>query len=158
MDPLKLPIRQYQQQIVDSVRANPVTVVIGETGSGKTTQISQILEEAGFAEHGIIGVTQPRRVVSLAAGVWAPAAACCRCLRHRLPLPAACCLLPAACCHSLAHRLLCCLPTPHCPSPPPLRHAPPCPGCFAGGGDGGTAGGSGEGRGAGAGSGVCSSL
>ncbi len=63
MDPLSLPIRRYQQQIVDSVRANPVTVVIGETGSGKTTQISQILEEAGFAAEGIIGVTQPRRVV-----------------------------------------------------------------------------------------------
>lgn len=36
----------------------------GETGSGKTTQISQILEEAGLAEGGMIGVTQPRRVVS----------------------------------------------------------------------------------------------
>ena len=62
-DPKSLPIRQFQQQIVDSVRANAVTVVIGETGSGKTTQISQILEEAGFAEGGVIGVTQPRRVV-----------------------------------------------------------------------------------------------
>ncbi|PRW39269.1 pre-mRNA-splicing factor ATP-dependent RNA helicase PRP1 [Chlorella sorokiniana] len=65
MDPAKLPIRQYQQQIVDSVRANAVTVVIGETGSGKTTQISQILEEAGFAEGGMIGVTQPRRVAAV---------------------------------------------------------------------------------------------
>lgn len=40
----------------------------GETGSGKTTQISQILEEAGFAEGGMIGVTQPRRVVGPTAG------------------------------------------------------------------------------------------
>lgn len=89
MDPAKLPIRRYAQQIVDSVRANPVTVVIGETGSGKTTQISQILEEAGFAEHGVIGVTQPRRVVSArggragpgrAAAVHAHAAAPCRLL------------------------------------------------------------------------------
>ncbi|KAI7837808.1 hypothetical protein COHA_008436 [Chlorella ohadii] len=65
MDPANLPIRQYQQQIVDSVRANAVTVVIGETGSGKTTQISQILEEAGLAEGGLIGVTQPRRVAAV---------------------------------------------------------------------------------------------
>lgn len=65
MDPLQLPIRRFQQQIVDSVRANAVTVVIGETGSGKTTQISQILEEAGFADDGIIGVTQPRRVAAV---------------------------------------------------------------------------------------------
>jgi ATP-dependent RNA helicase DHX8/PRP22 len=64
MDPLQLPIRKYQKEIIASVRANPVTVVIGETGSGKTTQISQILEEAGFASTGVIGVTQPRRVVS----------------------------------------------------------------------------------------------
>ena len=63
IDPKSLPIRQYAQQIVDSVRQHPVTVVIGETGSGKTTQISQILEEAGFAESGGIAVTQPRRVV-----------------------------------------------------------------------------------------------
>lgn len=65
MDPKSLPIRQYAKEIIDSVRANPVTVVIGETGSGKTTQISQILLEAGFAEEGMIGVTQPRRVAAV---------------------------------------------------------------------------------------------
>lgn len=37
-----LPIRQYSQQIVDTVKQNAVTVVIGETGSGKTTQIAQV--------------------------------------------------------------------------------------------------------------------
>ena len=37
-----LPIRQYSQQIVDTVLHNAVTVVIGETGSGKTTQIAQV--------------------------------------------------------------------------------------------------------------------
>ena len=63
MDPKALPIRQYADQIVEAVRKYPVVVVIGETGSGKTTQISQILEEAGFAREGMIGVTQPRRVV-----------------------------------------------------------------------------------------------
>jgi HrpA-like RNA helicase len=68
MDPKSLPIRQFQQQIIDAVHENPVTVVIGETGSGKTTQISQMLEEAGFAAKGMIGVTQPRRVVRLLPG------------------------------------------------------------------------------------------
>ena len=62
-DPKDLPVRQYASQIAQSVRDNPVTVVIGETGSGKTTQISQILEEAGFADTGAIAITQPRRVV-----------------------------------------------------------------------------------------------
>lgn len=63
MDPRSLPIRQHAAEIVESVQRNPITVVIGETGSGKTTQISQILEEAGFTRDGVIGVTQPRRVV-----------------------------------------------------------------------------------------------
>ena len=63
MDPKQLPIRLFADQIIEAVKNNTVTVVIGETGSGKTTQISQILEDAGYAEHGVIGVTQPRRVV-----------------------------------------------------------------------------------------------
>lgn len=42
MDPRALPIREYTDKIVDAVSNNPVTIVIGETGSGKTTQISQV--------------------------------------------------------------------------------------------------------------------
>eukprot|EP00232_Nephroselmis_pyriformis_P011291 CAMPEP_0182882780 /NCGR_PEP_ID=MMETSP0034_2-20130328/17988_1 /TAXON_ID=156128 /ORGANISM="Nephroselmis pyriformis, Strain CCMP717" /LENGTH=70 /DNA_ID=CAMNT_0025015889 /DNA_START=9 /DNA_END=218 /DNA_ORIENTATION=- len=60
--PAGLPIRQFTGQIVDSVRDNPVTVVIAETGSGKTTQISQILLDAGIAGEKMIAITQPRRV------------------------------------------------------------------------------------------------
>ena len=37
-----LPIRSYAPQIIQAVKEHPVTVVIGETGSGKTTQISQV--------------------------------------------------------------------------------------------------------------------
>ncbi len=42
MDPRMLPIREYTDKIVNAVRNNSVTIVIGETGSGKTTQISQV--------------------------------------------------------------------------------------------------------------------
>ncbi len=42
MDPLKLPIRQFTEEIVQSIRNHDTIVVIGETGSGKTTQISQV--------------------------------------------------------------------------------------------------------------------
>lgn len=38
----QLPIRQFSQDIVAAVQANPTVVVIGETGSGKTTQIAQV--------------------------------------------------------------------------------------------------------------------
>ncbi len=39
---------------------------MGETGSGKTTQITQYLMEAGYTRKGIIGCTQPRRVAAVA--------------------------------------------------------------------------------------------
>ena len=39
--------------------------MIGETGSGKTTQITQYLAEYGFTARGKIGCTQPRRVAAM---------------------------------------------------------------------------------------------
>jgi HrpA-like RNA helicase len=42
-----------------------VLVVIGETGSGKTTQMTQYMAEAGFTSKGIIACTQPRRVAAM---------------------------------------------------------------------------------------------
>ena len=42
-----------------------VTIVVGETGSGKTTQLGQFLYEDGFCQYGIIGCTQPRRVAAM---------------------------------------------------------------------------------------------
>lgn len=44
---------------------NRILIVIGETGSGKTTQITQYLHEAGFTKNGKIGCTQPRRVAAM---------------------------------------------------------------------------------------------
>ena len=40
-------------------------IVIGETGSGKTTQITQYLAESGYTTKGKIGCTQPRRVAAM---------------------------------------------------------------------------------------------
>lgn len=42
-----------------------VIIVVGETGSGKTTQLTQYLYEDGYCEHGLIGCTQPRRVAAM---------------------------------------------------------------------------------------------
>lgn len=46
-------------------RRNQILIVIGETGSGKTTQITQYLAEAGLTARGKIGCTQPRRVAAM---------------------------------------------------------------------------------------------
>ncbi|XP_043200914.1 probable ATP-dependent RNA helicase DHX37 isoform X3 [Amphibalanus amphitrite] len=62
---LKLPILAEEQQIVEAVRENPVLVLAGETGSGKTTQVPQFLYEAGYAREQLIGVTEPRRVAAV---------------------------------------------------------------------------------------------
>ena len=45
---MDLPILAEEQAIVEAVRMNPVVIVAGETGSGKTTQVPQMLYEAGF--------------------------------------------------------------------------------------------------------------
>lgn len=47
------------------VKKNQVTVLVGETGSGKTTQMTQFLLDKGYGEKGTIGCTQPRRVAAM---------------------------------------------------------------------------------------------
>jgi ABC-type phosphonate transport system ATPase subunit len=44
---------------------NQVIVIVGETGSGKTTQLTQYMMEEGYTTYGIIGCTQPRRVAAM---------------------------------------------------------------------------------------------
>ncbi|CAO2829438.1 unnamed protein product [Amaranthus hypochondriacus] len=61
----KLPILQFEEKIIETVQNNIVTVLIGETGSGKSTQLSQILYRHGYAKSGTICVTQPRRVAAV---------------------------------------------------------------------------------------------
>ncbi|NWH35426.1 DHX40 helicase, partial [Chloropsis hardwickii] len=60
-----LPIRRSRRQLVEAVRERPFLIVTGETGSGKSTQLPKYLYEAGLAQHGAIGVTQPRRVATV---------------------------------------------------------------------------------------------
>merc|ERR1719247_1824932 len=64
-DRVSLPIFQHREQILAAVKEYSVLIVVGETGSGKTTQLPQYLLEAGYAERGRIGCTQPRRVAAM---------------------------------------------------------------------------------------------
>ncbi|RMZ83513.1 hypothetical protein DV737_g1622, partial [Chaetothyriales sp. CBS 132003] len=61
-----LPIFQFRDEIIQAVRDHQVLIIVGETGSGKTTQLPQYLHEAGFTAAGMkIGCTQPRRVAAM---------------------------------------------------------------------------------------------
>lgn len=60
-----LPIYRFKDDIMKAVSENQILVVIGETGSGKTTQMTQYLAEMGFCRKGRIGCTQPRRVAAM---------------------------------------------------------------------------------------------
>ena len=74
----RLPIYKSREQLVQCIRNNPVCIIQGETGSGKTTQLVQYLLEEGFAgpfrpgaagpiaeDVGIIACTQPRKVAAV---------------------------------------------------------------------------------------------
>jgi len=65
MDPKSLPVYQQKERILDALSSSQVIVVESPTGSGKTTQIPVILHEAGYGDHGVIGVTQPRRIAAI---------------------------------------------------------------------------------------------
>jgi len=60
-----LPIFQYRDKLLKAIKEKQILVVVGETGSGKTTQITQYLAEAGYATSKKIGCTQPRRVAAM---------------------------------------------------------------------------------------------
>ncbi|KAL7752226.1 hypothetical protein RI367_002271 [Sorochytrium milnesiophthora] len=61
-----LPVYQYRSEILDMVRNNQVSLICGETGSGKSTQIAQfILEdmiESSTASTCSVLCAQPRRI------------------------------------------------------------------------------------------------
>src|SRR5713226_2633296 len=59
-----LPINAKRDAIRAAVEEHPAVIVCGETGSGKTTQLPQILLEMGRGSAGRIGHTQPRRVAA----------------------------------------------------------------------------------------------
>ncbi|KAK9089338.1 hypothetical protein Scep_028420 [Stephania cephalantha] len=61
-----LPIASVEKRLVEEVRKHETLIIVGETGSGKTTQLPQFLFNAGFCCNGeVIGITQPRRVAAV---------------------------------------------------------------------------------------------
>ncbi|PIE36826.1 MAG: ATP-dependent RNA helicase HrpA [Gammaproteobacteria bacterium] len=62
--PVELPVAARRADIVAAIRDNPVVILCGETGSGKTTQLPKLCIEAGCGAAGLIGHTQPRRIAA----------------------------------------------------------------------------------------------
>ncbi|XP_017236149.1 pre-mRNA-splicing factor ATP-dependent RNA helicase DEAH10 [Daucus carota subsp. sativus] len=61
-----LPIATVEKRLLEEVRKNDTLIIVGETGSGKTTQLPQFLYNGGFCrDGGLIGITQPRRVAAV---------------------------------------------------------------------------------------------
>ncbi|KAF8895011.1 P-loop containing nucleoside triphosphate hydrolase protein [Gymnopilus junonius] len=60
-----LPAFACREELMKVIRENQVVIVVGETGSGKTTQLAQFLYEDGYCQHGLVGCTQPRRVAAM---------------------------------------------------------------------------------------------
>lgn len=62
----KLPIWEQKREFLEIFSKNRITILVGETGSGKTTQIPQFLIDAGYAARSkMVGITQPRRVAAM---------------------------------------------------------------------------------------------
>ena len=60
---MALPIHEYRDQFIEAVHDNSVLVVVGDTGSGKTTQVPQFIHAAFPDFH--ISITQPRRIAAI---------------------------------------------------------------------------------------------
>ncbi|XP_005191065.1 probable ATP-dependent RNA helicase spindle-E [Musca domestica] len=62
-----LPIYDKRDEIVEMIRTNPVVVLEGDTGCGKTTQVPQYILDDAYTrrEYCKIVVTQPRRIAAI---------------------------------------------------------------------------------------------
>ncbi|KAI9295373.1 ATP-dependent RNA helicase DDX35 [Neoconidiobolus thromboides FSU 785] len=66
-----LPIQEYKQSILYNLKQSNVLLLVSPTGSGKSTQLPQFLDEAKWTKGGRqIAITQPRRVAAKAVAEW----------------------------------------------------------------------------------------
>lgn len=61
-----LPVWQAKEDFIQMLHSHQTIILVGETGSGKTTQIAQFIAEAGYCQAGKkVVCTQPRRVAAM---------------------------------------------------------------------------------------------
>src|SRR6201995_4879232 len=64
MDPRELPIYELERDIVAALQKQPRMILQAPTGSGKSTQVPQILLDRGLLEDGEVVILQPRRLAT----------------------------------------------------------------------------------------------
>jgi pre-mRNA-splicing factor ATP-dependent RNA helicase DHX38/PRP16 len=60
-----LPVFSVRDELLHVISESQVVIIVGETGSGKTTQLTQYLHEANYTSYGAVCCTQPRRVAAM---------------------------------------------------------------------------------------------
>ncbi|WCJ18785.1 ATP-dependent RNA helicase DEAH11 chloroplastic [Euphorbia peplus] len=60
-----LPIYGFRREILEQIHLQQAIVLIGETGSGKSTQLVQYLADSGVAVSGSVLCTQPRKIAAI---------------------------------------------------------------------------------------------
>lgn len=64
-----LPIFEKRNKLLELIQRHKTLIILGETGSGKTTQIPQYIYSARLQGNGKIGITQPRRVAAISVAL-----------------------------------------------------------------------------------------
>ncbi len=57
-----LPIAEHRRALLFALESSGVIILTGDTGSGKSTQVPQYLDEAGYTRAGCVVCTQPRAI------------------------------------------------------------------------------------------------
>ena len=65
-----LPIFEIEQQLLESLRIERRLVLTAPTGSGKSTQVPQMLLDSGLMRDGQVTVLQPRRLPTRMLAAW----------------------------------------------------------------------------------------
>jgi len=60
-----LPVYNFKAEFLENVRNNQTVILVGETGSGKTTQIPQFCTHVFTGDRKLVSCTQPRRVAAM---------------------------------------------------------------------------------------------
>ncbi|CAI0422099.1 unnamed protein product [Linum tenue] len=60
-----LPIYAHRREILARIRDSQIMVLIGETGSGKSTQLVQFLADSGIGSSQTVICTQPRKIAAI---------------------------------------------------------------------------------------------